>query len=198
MNRRDCGLPGLCLLRLAIALVAFAALPKAAAQTPVNPGSAIVQSFEQRIADYIKLRKTAEGTLPALKKPTESQEKIRRHQHALRKAIMAERPEAREGNIFAPEICAEFRRLVGIAYQADSKHIRDSFASAEPGTRDIRIRINDEYPDNRPLQSMPPSLLMNLPPLPPDLEYCVVGRTLVLRDVGANLVVDAIPRVIPK
>jgi hypothetical protein len=198
MNRRDCRLCAQICLVVALGLGAFATIQTAADQPPVNPDSAIVQAFEQRIADYIKLRKTAKGTLPALKKPTESQEKIRQYEHALRKAIVAERPTAKDGNIFAPEICAEFRRLVGIAYEADSRHIRESLANAEPGTWDVRVRVNGEYPDNRPLQSMPPSLLMNLPALPPELEYCLVGRNLVLRDTGANLVVDVIPRGLPK
>jgi len=46
-----------------------------------------------------------------------------------------------------------------------------------------------------PLQSMPPSLLLNLPRLPKELEYRFVGRELVLREIPANLIVDAIPDV---
>ncbi len=198
MNTESCRRSGRCGVVLAFAVITFAWVQNAAAQTPVNPDAVIVQSFEQRISDYIKLRKTAEGGLPALKRPSDSQEMIRRHERSLRKAIVAARPTAREGNIFTPEICAEFNHLVGIAYQADSQHIRESFSHAEPGTWNVRLRINGEYPDNRPLQSMPPSLLMNLPPLPPELEYRAVGRNLVLRDIGANLVVDMIPGGIPR
>jgi len=33
---------------------------------------------------------------------------------------------------------------------------------------------------------------MNLPELPPQLEYRVVGRSLILRDSEANLIVDFI------
>ena len=44
---------------------------------------------------------------------------------------------------------------------------------------------------------MPPSILLNLPALPHELDYRIVGRTLVLRDVGANLMVDYIPGAIP-
>jgi len=45
---------------------------------------------------------------------------------------------------------------------------------------------------------MPPSLLSNLPLLPPELEYRTVGRDVVLRDVGANLIVDVVAGVIPE
>jgi hypothetical protein len=55
------------------------------------------------------------------------------------------------------------------------------------------LEVNQPYPDGLPLQSMPPSVLMNLPKLPPELEYRAVGRELVLRDIAANLVVDIIP-----
>ena len=36
-------------------------------------------------------------------------------------------------------------------------------------------------------------LLANLPQLPEDMEYRVVGSDLVLRDVDANIIVDLIP-----
>jgi hypothetical protein len=36
------------------------------------------------------------------------------------------------------------------------------------------------------------------PALPPELEYRTVGRDLVLRDVGAHLIVDAVQGVIPE
>jgi hypothetical protein len=43
-----------------------------------------------------------------------------------------------------------------------------------------------------PLQSTPPSLLENLPPLPPEIEYRITGADLVLLDAKANMVVDII------
>jgi hypothetical protein len=168
---------------------------KDAAQTAVNPDAALVQEFERRVAEYVKLHKSAEATLPPLRS-TASQEKIRHHQHELREAILARRAGAVQGNIFTPEIGAEFRRLIGIAYQSEDQHIRDSLKRGEPVK--LRLRVNKEYPDDKPLQTMPSSLLLNLPKLPPELEYRLVGRDLVLRDVGANLIVDFLQRAIPR
>ena len=168
---------------------------KDAAQTAVNPDAALVQEFERRVADYVKLHKSAEATLPPLKS-TGSQEKIRHHQHELREAILAQRAEAVQGNIFTPQIGSEFRRLIGIAYQGEDQHIRDSLKRSEPVK--LRFRVNKEYPDDQPLQTMPSSLLLNLPQLPPEVEYRLVGRDLVLRDVGANLIVDFLRRAIPR
>jgi hypothetical protein len=179
-------------------VIAWVWAQKAAAQTAVNPDAALMQKFEMGVAEYLKLHKSAEATLPALRKPTESPEKIQHHKHELRKAILDRRAGVVQGNIFSPEIGAEFRRLIGIAYQADAQHIRESLLHAEPGTRQLRVRVNMEYPDNMPLQSMPPSLLLNLPALPPELEYRIVGRDLVLRDIEANLIVDKVTGVIPE
>jgi hypothetical protein len=187
------------LFALAVGIGIASSSPRnACAQNAVNAGAALTQKFENRVADYVKLRKSAEASLPPLRKPTESPEKLRRHQHALRRAIVDRRPGAVQGNIFSTAISAEFRRLIGIAYESDAKRIRQSFLHAEPGTSEVRVRVNHEYPDTKPLQSMPPSLLSNLPELPPELEYRTAGRDLVLRDVGANLIVDVAPGVIPE
>jgi hypothetical protein len=56
-----------------------------------------------------------------------------------------------------------------------------------------RLHVNATYPVKVPLQSTPPTLLLDLSQLPSEVEYRIVGRDLVLRDVGANLVVDFNP-----
>jgi hypothetical protein len=45
------------------------------------------------------------------------------------------------------------------------------------------------------LQTFPPTLLANLPKLPPELEYRFVDNALILRDTKANVVVDFLPDV---
>ncbi len=70
----------------------------------------------------------------------------------------------------------------------DAKHIGDSLQHAEPVQ--LRLTVNDSYPAAVPLQSTPPTLLDNLPRLPPEMEYRITGRNLILLDTGANLVVD--------
>jgi hypothetical protein len=172
---------------------------ESAAKNAVDPHAALIQDFQGRVADYVKLHKSAEADLAdKLKKPTKSQENIRHHQHELREAIAARRSSVGQGNIFTPPIAAEFRRLIGFAYHFDSRQIRESLLSSEPGTENVHVHVNREYPDSVPLQTMPPTLLLNLPPLPAELEYRLAGHELVLRDIGANLIVDRVPGVIPK
>ena len=73
--------------------------------------------------------------------------------------------------------------------------MRQSLRRSEPVA--VPLRVNESYPESVPLQTTPPSLLRNLPKLPPELEYRVVGRALVLRDTGANLIVDLLPNALP-
>jgi len=175
-------------------LFVFLVLSASLGQPPVNPHSAILQDFDQRVTEYVKFRKTIEGKLPKLKS-TPAQSKIVGHEHDLGGIIRTERRSAKQGDIFTPEIAAEFRRLVGLMQGRDTARVKESIRSAEPVS--LRLGVNDAYPDKAPLQSMPPTLLQNLPKLPPEMEYRLVGRALVLRDVKANLVVDFVNDFMP-
>jgi hypothetical protein len=165
------------------------------AQNKVNPDALILQDFTRRIADYVSLHNTVGSEIHRLK-PTKSPEAIERYQHRFAHRLSEARAGVAQGNIFTPEIAAEFRRLIGIAMQGPGAgRIRESLQHAAP-VRLKAIRVNHEYPAGVPLQSTPPSLLSNLPLLPPEVEYRVVGRDLVLRDVDANLIVDFVSNAI--
>ena len=82
----------------------------------VNPDSALVMDFEKQIKEYVKLRKKAEAGIPALKS-TASAHKINEHRRLLASHIQAARPQAKQGDIFSPEITQEFKRLISMAYQ---------------------------------------------------------------------------------
>ena len=168
----------------AFALLAFCAL----ADTPAQ------NDFQARIAAYIKVRN---GVRPEKLKPTDSPEKIQHHEHEFAERIRKARPDAAQGDIFTPAISAEFRRLIAQTMQGpDAGRIRASLARAAP-VRLENLRVNRTYPSAVPLQSTPPSLLMNLPHLPPELDYRVVDHALVLRDTTANLIIDFVPDAIP-
>jgi hypothetical protein len=156
----------------------------------VNADAVIVQDFEKRMVDYAKLRHTLESELPALKS-TGSQEKIVHHEHELARKLQKAREHARQGDIFSPPIAAEFRRLIALAMQgADGTHIHESLRSSEPVR--IKLRVNQAYPSDIPLQSTPPTILLNLPKLPPECDYRLMGHDLVLRDAKTNLIVDIV------
>jgi hypothetical protein len=179
-------------------LLTFGALlAPAGEQEKVNPGSLLLSDFSKRVADYVKLHQAARAEVHALKKPTDSSEVIEQHVHQIAHLIREKRSGAIQGSIFTPEISAEFRRLLSNAMQGpQAEHVRGSLRHAEP-LRQRPLRVNHAYPEGLPLQSTPPSLLLNLPPLPPEVEYRIVGHSLILRDVEANLIVDFIPDAIP-
>jgi hypothetical protein len=167
----------------------------ALAQENVNPQAAIIQDFEKRVGDYVTLTKRLSKGIP-VNKPTDEPHLILERQHEFARRIREARKGAKQGEIFTPEISKEFRRLLALAMAGqNSTDVKKSLARAEP-VRPM-LRINEPYPTDVPLQSTPPTILLNLPRLPQELEYRIAGNALVLRDVNANIVVDLIPNAIP-
>jgi hypothetical protein len=155
----------------------------------------IIDDFEKRVNEYASQHRTLAGELPKLK-PTSSAEALADHERELAQRISSARQGATQGDIFTPAIAAEFRRLLAVTMQGPrGKRIRRSLEAAEPVQ--LALHVNEPYPHRIPLQSTPPSLLLNLPKLPKELEYRVVGHNLVLRDADANLIVDFIPDAVP-
>jgi hypothetical protein len=179
----------------ALLLPALLAWHIGAAQPKVNADAALIQDFSRRVADYVKLRKTALEGLPPISN-TGKKGDILDQQHLLAERIRQARPAARQGDICPPDIAAEMRRLILLAMQGNNAaRIRRSLHAAEPIA--LPLQINSSFPEKLPLQSTPPTLLANLPVLPPELEYRIVGRALVLRDTTANIIVDFVPDALP-
>src|SRR5690348_8713479 len=161
----------------------------------INADARRVADFEERVAAYVKMRNEAAAGVPG-SKPTDSPDKITGRERDLAQKLRLLRSAARQGDIFTPEISTEFRRLIRLAWRgSDAAQMKHSLARAEPVS--LALHINDAYPTAVPLQSTPPTLLENLPPLPKEIEYRVIDHNLVLRDARANLVVDFMERAIP-
>ena len=173
---------------VAIALLALSLL--SLAQNPADPA----RDFETRIGNYLQARQTAAAAHP---KQTASPGKLNDAQDALAANVRAARPNAKQGDIFTPEIATYFRRQIATTLSGPKgPSIKATLRHAEPVK--LRVQVNQKYPPGVPLQSTPASLLLNLPPLPKELEYRIVDSSLVLRDEGANLIVDFVPNVFPK
>lgn len=162
-------------------------------QAKVNPDAQLQQDFKKRVEQYVELHKRLEKDAPLKKK--EEQAKIAASQAALAKSIRAARATAKQGDIFTPEIAKLFRRLMypevkGPEGAATKKVLKEDAPPAIP------LKVNVEYPEKAALPTVPPNLLLNLPQLPEELEYRIVGKTLILRDVHANIIVDFIPQAI--
>jgi len=163
----------------------------AVAQNPEDV--ALLRDFNARIAKYREVHKQAGVT----SKSSDSPDKLADQKQQAAEKIRESRPGAKRGDIFTPWIAAHFKKqLAATLHGKDGAKIRASLRHAEP-LPDVPLQVNTKYPGNLPLQSTPPTLLLNLPRLPEELQYRIVGRTLVLYDVPSNLIVDFVPGAIP-
>lgn len=161
----------------------------------VNRDALILQDFQKRIDAYVKLQKDAAKGAPPLKETTDAA-KIQQAEVALAARIRALRADARPGDVFTPEIRAKFRQLMYPELQG--KEGRDTKAlmkEDEPPTA-VPLKVNASYPPAASLPTVGPNLLLSLPKLPEQIEYRIIGKHLILRDVNANIIVDFIPNAI--
>jgi hypothetical protein len=164
-----------------------------AAETPATQGAtqtepAATAEFNKRVAAYIDVHKKADGQVPSLKK-TDDPKEISSREIALGDAIRTLRADARPGDIMAPDIAEEFRRLIKKDYRTRSREEQKIFLDEIPP---FRPTVNQRYPSEWPLATFPATLLDVMPKLPDRVEYRLLRDALILRDVKANIVVDFI------
>jgi hypothetical protein len=178
---------GLLVLPLTVSLVW--ALGEAR-QEKVNPDAATLQDFQRRIEAYIKLRNRADNGAPPLKE-TADPAKIKEAQTELAKRIRESRATAKRGDIFSPEVEKLFRRLLAPELKGpDAAETKKAIKDDAPPPGAVPFKVNALYPEKQPLPTVPPDVLARLPKLPEELEFRVVEKHLILRDVDANLIVD--------
>jgi hypothetical protein len=181
-----------------------------AAEKNANPDALVLADFQKRIDAYMAVRKEAAKGAPPLKE-TKNPAEIKTAQDALGSRIRTARATAKAGDIMTPEIQNKFRRLMypvvtapapqgtaGHAVKADVKEElkENSEERKEEGGKPVVLKVNATYPNDTPLPTTPPQVLMNLPKLPEELEYRIVGKNLIIRDVEANIIVDFVPNAI--
>lgn len=160
----------------------------------VNAMGAATLEFHKRIEAYMKVHNEAETKVPNLKR-TDDPVEITNRERALGQAIMTLRAGAQPGEIFAKEYQPYFIRIVQDDFKTRAAVDRKAIIEELP--KNMKVDINTVYPTTIPLATFPPGLLRKLPDLPPELEYRIVGRSLILRDVKANLIVDILRDVVP-
>ena len=161
---------------------------------PVNAQGAATLEFKKRIDAYVKIHNEAESKVPSLKR-TDDPKEISDRERALGQMIMTLRAGAQPGEIFAPEYQPYFVKIVQDDIKARSVADRKALVAELP--KKVKLDINTIYPTTLPLETFPAALLRKLPDLPPELEYRIVARSLILRDVKANLIVDILRDVVP-
>ena len=167
-----------------------------------QPGSsppadaAAIKEFDDAIAQYLALRQALRSEVPGPVKDSTAVQ-LNSASDALAGAIQRSRAKAQVGAIFSEPVAAAIKRrineLVRTGKLAAVLAGIDDDGAASPAPA-VHLRL----PSVTQLATMPPSLLAVLPPLPRELEYRIVGRHLVLRDVDASLLLDYIPNAVPR
>jgi hypothetical protein len=165
----------------------------AAAAEPTPADAALLKDFNDRIATYMKLHNRQERG-KAEQEETKDAGKIKATQDLLAQKILAGRANAKHGDVFTPDISQLFRRLMHPETKGpDAKETKATIKEETPAAPKSILKVNSRFPDSQPLPTVPPNILQRLPKLPESLEYRILNKDLILRDVDANLIVDYIP-----
>lgn len=183
---------------MVVAAVMLAHAPGTGAQQQTVPPVEIkvevvgstVADFTTRIEAYAELRRSLEKGLPPLE-VTANPSEILRAERALAERIRRARRDARRGDIFTEDIRRAFRQLLRpVVNEGTCESIRDDNPNEFP------YPVNAEYPKDKPLSTMPPSILGVLPRLPEDVWYRFLDTDLILHDTRANIILDRIDNAI--
>jgi hypothetical protein len=190
MLRRICT-RHLVVLLLSLPLVAAAAREQA--KPRVNPNAATIKEFLKRVDAYVALHKKLEGTLPALPKEATPQQ-IDVHERALGKLMQEARKDAKPGDILFPAMQRLVRTLLRPIFRGkDGLQIKNEILDNEY-KGNVKLVVNGRYPDEVPVSTMPPQVLMALPKLPEELEYRFIQRDMILFDPHAHIIADFMER----
>lgn len=141
--------------------------------------------FRERAAAYTQLRRQIiDGLLETGIDP--NAENGREFRLRLGLALRDARRQSQPGEIFYPEVAGHMRQMVWNALRGEADILSE--VPVVPA-----VHVNDFYPEGEPLGTVPPSLLRQLDPLPPELQYRFLSNALILLDIDTALIVDFIP-----
>ena len=170
--------------------------PRAQVASAVTDETAAIKQFETAIADYMALRRRLANEVPA-PVPNSSSVELNNASDGLADAIQRSRQNAGVGDLFVAPVTLVFKRTVDDAVR--TANLRQTLAAIDDEEPTIRApKIHLRFPSGSQLATTPASLLNLFPTLPKELEYRIVGRNLVLRDVDAAMILDYIPDLIPR
>ena len=190
------------LLATIVVLFGVGGLAKMSAQAPTflvpDQSAPIInelvatEDFLRRVDEYVTVHRILEGSLPPLR-PTWNMAEIRQTMQDLATRIQTARPDAKQGDIITPGVGRMFKRRIATCFSPDTwasilAELDEDFQGKPVPA--VTLRASMPWPEEVPYGFVPPQLLFALPPLPPELQYRIIGRSLVLWDHHADLIVD--------
>jgi hypothetical protein len=148
--------------------------------------------FDRNVGDYAALHRRLAAELPPIQDSRDI-DIARGVMRTLAIRIQAARATARQGDVFTPGVVPLFRKQIALKVPPEIAAMILAEQTEDEGAPVPRIEVNMPWPEGVPCAFMPPRLLLALPRLPPELQYQFLGRSLVLWDYHANLIVDVLP-----
>lgn len=167
------------------------------APPPMSPADKqILEAFEQRAKEYVKMREALEDKMPKLSKEAKPEE-IQTHKAQFQERVRAARTGAKPGEVFTPEASTLIRAIIKDEFKGkDRIELRDTVLR-ESENKAVPLRVNYPYPETQELLEMPPPLLLRLPQLPKQLRFRFVRDNLLLVDRENGLIVDYMTKALP-
>jgi hypothetical protein len=159
----------------------------------VNALAAGLKEFQERLNAYLKLREEMTRRLKPLSS-TPSAAELATRQDALAAAIRAARKGARPGDLVAPA-AALIAKVCMEDFHFRNPDIKRAALEEVPSAP--RPVINQTFPEDAALATVPPLLLAKLPPLPDNLQYRFFGRHIAILDADTQIIVDYVANVLP-
>ena len=165
----------------------------------VNPDAGLSADFNKRVSDYVKLREKAAAAAPVDLQQKSKPAEINTAEKTMAQKIREARQAAKAGDIFTPATQAMFRRLLKppLTKGPDAADNKAIIKDDAPAAKEVPFKVNAEYPKEVPLSTVPPDVLLSLPPLPEDIQYRFAGKHLLLFDARANIIVDYMLNAMP-
>jgi hypothetical protein len=156
-----------------------------------------LQLFAERVAAYADLHQRVDAVFPPWR-ATDDMASIFGRRAYLAVAIKAERPDARQGDIFQPSAASAVRGIVADALsEVDVEWMLQGLYEECEMPVGYRPEINTGYPQWA-THEMPFVLLSALPALPAGIQYRLIDHDLLLWDVDANLIIDVLPNALAR
>jgi hypothetical protein len=163
-------------------------------QDKANPYAVALVEFQKRVKAYLALRDKVKASLPP-SKPTGNPAELVARQERLAEAVRHVRQDAHPGSVFTVAIAPFIRSAIALDFKSRTPAQRAAALQEVPSG--LALKVDDAYPKEVPLATVPAKLLAALPQLPDGLEYRFVGRRLILHDTETNLVVDILDHALP-
>ena len=163
-----------------------------------DPFRAALQAYIDQTQPFRKQAAQAQENTPGKDTPTPaSTQALRTRQNDLADALKTKvRANATQGQLFTEGTGNALRHQIAAAFDSPRRELLldDMAEQLTTPAKSQEPKINQKLDAPR----VPPRLMELLPPLPKQLEYDFTDRTLVLRDVDADVVVDYLPRAFPE